>query len=132
MIRKTFFTTASLLIMLFTLFVPAFVYAQAESIDDPIKDVCLINPDSSVCKASTTDNPIFGPKGIITRITKVLGYVVGVVAVFMIIFNGLKFVLSNGNSDNVSKAKNGIIFAIIGILVALFAEAIAIFVLQRI
>lgn len=98
---------------------------------DPIEQVCEINPDSSVCQSSTTENPIFGPTGIITRITKILGFVVGVAAVIMIIINGFKFVISNGNPENVSKAKNGIIFAIIGLLVALFAEAIALFVLQR-
>lgn len=110
----------------FYITLPAVVLAT-----DPIEQVCQINPDSSVCKASTTENPIFGSKGIITRITKVLGFVVGVAAVIMIIINGFKFVLSNGNPENVTKAKNGIIFAVIGLLVALFAEAIAIFVLQK-
>lgn len=118
-----------LLLTIFSCFYVAFPAVVLAT--DPIEQVCQINPDSSVCKSSTTENPIFGSKGIITRITKVLGFVVGVAAVIMIIINGFKFVLSNGNPENVTKAKNGIIFAIIGILVALFAEAIAIFVMQR-
>ncbi|HMS23263.1 MAG TPA: hypothetical protein PKB09_00445 [Candidatus Saccharibacteria bacterium] len=119
-------------IALFTVFGCMCIFAPTTVLaTDPIEQVCEINPNSSVCQSSTTENPIFGPTGIITRITKILGFVVGVAAVIMMIINGFRFVISNGNPENVSKAKNGIIFAIIGLLVALFAEAIALFVLQR-
>ena len=78
------------------------------------------------------DQPLnlFGNAGIFTSITNVLLFVIGAVAVIMIIIGGLRYVTSGGNSASISAAKNTILYAIIGIIVALLAYAIIHFVIN--
>lgn len=55
-------------------------------------------------------------------------YVIGALAVIMIIYGGFKYVTSAGEASAVSSAKNTIMYAIIGLIVAILAWAIASFV----
>jgi len=55
--------------------------------------------------------------------------VVGIVAVVMIILGGIQYSTSQGASDRVKKAKDTIMYGIIGLVVALLAFAIVNFVL---
>ena len=54
------------------------------------------------------------------------------VAVIFIVIAGLRFVTSNGDANTVSSAKNTIIYAVIGIVVAVMAYAIVNFILFNI
>ena len=72
---------------------------------------------------------LFGSAGVITSITNVLLFVVGALSVIMIIIGGLRYVLSGGNSANVTTAKNTILYAVVGVVIALFAYAMVNFVL---
>lgn len=58
--------------------------------------------------------------------------VVGVVAVIMLIIGGLKYVTSNGDSGAVSSAKNTIIYAVVGLVVVVLAQAIVSFTVNRV
>jgi hypothetical protein len=58
--------------------------------------------------------------------------IVGIAAVIMIIVNGLKYVTSSGDSNSISSAKNGIIYAIVGLIIAALAQVIVRFVLSRV
>lgn len=51
-------------------------------------------------------------------------YAVGVIAVIMIIWGGIKYATSAGDSNKVTSAKNTILYAVIGLIVAIFAFAI--------
>jgi hypothetical protein len=73
---------------------------------------------------------LFGATGIFTTITNVLLFVVGAISVIMVIIGGLRYIISGGNTANVTTAKNTVLYAIIGIVVALFAYAIVNFVLS--
>ena len=80
---------------------------------------------SGVCEdASKEGNPIFGPQGILTSAINLLSIVVGIAAVFVIIYGGLKFITSSTNPQEVSKAREIIIYAVIGLLVAISAQAL--------
>lgn len=68
---------------------------------------------------------------IIKTVINILSLVVGVVAVIMIIFGGLKYITSGGDSSNVSSAKNTIIYAIVGLVVVALAQFIVRFVLDK-
>ncbi len=72
---------------------------------------------------------LFGNSGIFQTITNVLLFILGAVSVIMIIIGGLRYVVSGGNSANVTAAKNTILYAIVGIIVAILAYAIVNFVL---
>lgn len=114
------------LIVLFVVALPNVVLAA----QDPIEQACAVNPSSPVCQTND-DNPIFGPTGILTRATVIISFIVGVASVIMIIINGFKFVLSNGNAESVSSARRGLLFAIIGLIIALSAQAIVLLILRR-
>lgn len=77
------------------------------------------------------DQPVslFGVNGTFNTITNVLLYVIGAIAVIMIVIGGLRYVLSGGNSEQVTAAKNTILYAIIGIIIAILAYAIIRFVI---
>ncbi len=47
-----------------------------------------------------------------------------VVSVFMLIWNGFKFAISGGKQDKVDEAKKGILYALIGIAVAVAAYVV--------
>ena len=57
--------------------------------------------------------------------------IAGVLAVLMIIIGGLMFVTSNGNPQNSSRALKTIIFALVGLVISLLAEALVAFILGK-
>lgn len=68
---------------------------------------------------------------LLAHIVNVISIIVGVVAVIMIIFGGFKYITSGGDSNNVSGAKNTIIYAIIGLVIVALAQLIVHFVLNQ-
>ena len=106
---------------------------------DPFAQACSgtgTNVDSDLCKEaqnkqSQQDNSIFGKNGIITKGTNLVSMVVGIAAVVAIIIGGLRYVLSSGDPANITGAKNMIIYAIVGLIVALTAQGIVIFVINK-
>jgi len=57
-----------------------------------------------------------------------ISIIAGVIAVIMIIANGFQYMTSGGSSDKVSKAKKGLMQAIIGLAIALLAATIVNFI----
>ena len=71
---------------------------------------------------------LFGTAGIFTQVTSVLLFLIGVLSVIMLIFGGLRYVISGGSAKSVESAKNTILYAIIGLVIAILAYAIVNFV----
>ncbi len=69
-------------------------------------------------------------KGFIGNIIKTMFFAVGVLAVIVIIFAGVTFVMSTGNSQTIQKAKTTIIYAVIGLIVSILSYAIVNFVVS--
>jgi hypothetical protein len=92
---------------------------------------CSQAPDSAVCK-STGGDPIAGSDGILPKITNIVAVIAGVMAVIFLIVSGMKYVGSQGDAQEVSKAKQSIIYALIGIVVIAIARYIINFVLIRV
>ena len=70
-------------------------------------------------------------EGNIKLVVNVLLFLLGAIAVLMIIIGGIRYVLSNGESSQVTAAKNTIMYAVIGLIVALLAYAIVNFVVDQ-
>ena len=51
-------------------------------------------------------------------------YIIGIISVVMIIFGGIKYATSAGDSNKVTSAKNTLAYAIVGLLIAVFAFAL--------
>ena len=81
---------------------------------------------STALLASAAGAIIFG------RIADVLVYLVGAISVIMIIIGGLRYVLSNGDPKATGAAKDTILYAAIGVVVAIVAYAIVKFVVDNI
>ena len=81
--------------------------------------------------ARCTDCPkdLFGETGIFRQITDTILYIVGIIAVIMLIWGGLRYVLSGGDSKKVTDAKNTILYAIIGLIISFLAYAIVHFII---
>lgn len=73
---------------------------------------------------------LFGDTGVFRTITNTILYIVGIVAVIMLIIGGIKYVISGGDSKKVTDAKNTILYAIIGLVVCFLAFAIVNFVIS--
>lgn len=56
-------------------------------------------------------------------------FILGAVAVVVIIISGLTYVTSSGNSSKIAKAKNSLLYAVIGLVVAISAGAITNFII---
>ena len=66
-----------------------------------------------------------------TNIINTALMIVGVLAVAMIIFSGISYVTSAGDKAKTTKAKNTLIYSIVGLAVAISAYAIVNFVLSK-
>lgn len=111
------------------------LFAPAVHAEDVFNDVCTTTPDAALCKDKATNNvtdgPLVGPNGIITKATQIIVIFTGVAAVIMIMIGGIRFVISGGDPAKVNSAKNAIIFALVGVVVAAVAQVIVSFVFSR-
>ncbi len=73
---------------------------------------------------------LFGNTGVFKQVTNTILYIVGIIAVVMLIIGGIKYVISGGDSKKVTDAKNTVLYAIIGLVVAFLAFAIVNFVIS--
>lgn len=70
--------------------------------------------------------------GFFKKIVNTFLFLIGAIAVAMIVYAGFQYVNSGGDSGKVSAAKNTILYAVIGIVVATLAYAIVNFVVSNI
>jgi hypothetical protein len=79
-----------------------------------------VDPGQSAVCDNKTDNT----DGFVKSLVNTLLFILGALSVLAIIIGGILFVLSSGNAANVTKAKNTIVFAVVGLIVAFLAYAI--------
>lgn len=61
---------------------------------------------------------------LIRNIINILLYIVSVVSIIMIIVGGMRYILSSGDSGKVASAKNTVVYAAVGLIVAVFSWVI--------
>ena len=84
----------------------------------------------NAAKADGMPSELVGENGIFLQITNTILYAVGIIAVVMLIWGGVRYIISGGDSKKVTDAKNTILYAILGLVVALLSYAIVNFVLN--
>ena len=72
---------------------------------------------------------LFGEGAIFETVVELMLFIVGAVAVIMLIFGGFRYIISGGNAASVTAAKNTILYAIVGVIIAVLSYAIIDFVL---
>lgn len=83
---------------------------------------------SSICGAASSDSA----PDIVKNIINTMLVVLGMIAVIMIVIGGIRYTTSNGDSSQTKAAKDTILYAVVGLVVAIMAFAIVNFVVGRI
>lgn len=105
------------------------VFAPAVSAQSPQQQLCdgaggeFRNGNCVNRSAGTRTLPQF-----IRSIINILLFAIGAVAVVMIIVGGFKYTVSNGDQSAVTSAKNTILYAVVGLVIAILAFAVVEFV----
>lgn len=82
-------------------------------------------------KSAEQPDSLFGVDGVFVKITNTALFLIGAISVIMLIYGGIRYTLSGGDSTAVTNAKNTILYAIIGIVVAILAFAAVQFVIGQ-
>lgn len=69
---------------------------------------------------------------IATQVLNLISVIVGVAAVFMVIYGGFRFLTSAGNPESTKTGRNAILYALLGLLIVAFAQIIVKFILTKI
>lgn len=91
-----------------------------------------IGGGAGAAKGNSQADSLFGTNGIFINVTNTLLFIIGAIAVLMLIYGGVRYTVSGGNADAVKNAKNTILYAIVGIVVAVLAFAAVNFVIGQI
>ena len=91
-----------------------------------------VQEGAEAARADGMPYDLIGPDGVFTQVTNTVLYIVGIVSVVMLIYGGLRYVISGGDSKKVTDAKNTILYAIIGLIISILAFAIVNFVINAI
>lgn len=113
-------TFAALLVLAIGAF--AFVSTGTVSALDPgapLADVCQTDPGNSVCQSQDDS-----AEDLIDTLINTLLFIVGALSVIMIIVGGVFYAISNGDAGKVTKAKNTILYAVVGLVVSFIAFAL--------
>jgi len=110
--------------------VPQYAGAQATTPQSPTQ-----NPTDPKGQATGGVNAVggTGQNGFTTllgNIINIMLFLIGAIAVIMIVVGGIRYTTSGGDSSSITGAKNTILYAIVGLVVAIMAYAIVNFVLQ--
>lgn len=129
--RKTFLgIIASMLITFSLVLAPRIALAQTA-----FDNACAAGTktsDSAVCKDKNNNtNPFYGPGSLVSKATEVVAILAGSAAFIMIIVSGIRFAISGGDSNAVTSARNTMFYALIGLAVAVMAQAMVIFVINK-
>lgn len=131
-IKSLLVVSAASLVM----FAPALVssavsYAACDNIQNGIASgVTSSSSDATTCDSSGNADITSGVSSLAAKIVNIFSIVVGIIAVIMIIYGGFKYITSGGDSNNVSGAKNTLIYAIIGLVIVALAQLIVHYVLN--
>jgi hypothetical protein len=106
------------------------VLSPAAHAASPKQVVCTTLDSDAECDKQS-ENGISINK-VISAAIRILGGIIGVVSVIMIMVAGFKYITSAGDASKASSAKNTLLYAVIGLVVAFLAQAIVSFVLNKV
>lgn len=108
--------------------VPAF--AQNECQSTAGGQNLTLQSGANCAKGQGQQTDLFGQTGVFKRIVDVMLFLIGAISVIMLIMGGVRYVLSGGEQGKVAEAKNTILYAVIGVVVAILAYAVVNFVIS--
>ncbi len=121
---------AAFVFVLAALFVPATSVGAEEAVAAATCDATATTGNAArdgieCARGQGTPAELFGGEGsIFTLVVNVLLFIIGAICVIMLIWGGIRYTTSAGNAASVTAAKNTIMYAIIGLIIAFLAFAI--------
>ena len=91
-----------------------------------------VEEGAAAARADGMPAELVGDTGVFTRLTNTVLMAVGLIAVIMLIYGGLRYITSGGDTKKVTDAKNTVLYAIIGLIICVLSYAIVNFVLTTI
>lgn len=89
--------------------------------------------DSTVCQSrGQTSNPLTGPNGMIVIATNIVALAGGIAAVIFMVIAGIRYITSQGDPSEISKAKQTIIYGLVGIVIIVIGREIISYVIGKI
>ena len=61
----------------------------------------------------------------------ILSYIIGIAAIIGLVISGLRFITASGDSNGVAAARTSLVYSLIGVAVAVMAQLIVVFVLDK-
>jgi hypothetical protein len=127
------------LLVLISLATPVAAFSTPAYAADPLQAACnRLSADeraqSSACVAARgddTQNPLTGPNGIINRIANGVALIAGAAAVIIIIVSAIGMTTSGGDMQRVQTARNGVIYAVVGLVIIVLARGLIALVLNK-
>ena len=95
-------------------------------------DIASAQVSDGLDMTKTTETGTRTVDNLIENVINILLWAIGIIAVIMIIIGGIRYATSNGDSNQVSAAKNTIMYSVVGLVIAIFAYAIVKFVIDKI
>ena len=140
-IKSKLYALAAVITVLIPLTFSGIIYAQAGG--TPYNVINSTNTNG--CNGAVITNgslaPGVGANGctgaqnsinvLFTNILNILSWIVGTIAVILIVVAGFRYIISGGESGGTAAAKNSILYAIIGLVIVAFAQIIVQFVLHK-
>jgi hypothetical protein len=74
--------------------------------------------------------PQTSPDNILTNGLKVFFIFMGIIAVFMIVYSGVQYIVSAGDRTKIETAKKTLLYSVVGLLVSMLAFALVEFVFK--
>lgn len=130
-IRTIAFTTLALVFSVLGLASTPYATSYASTPGDKVTEGFEAAGGDSNCKTKADGTNSCSIKDTVQTITNVLLFVLGAIAVIMIIVGGIRYVISDGDSTRIKSAKDTILYSVIGLIVALMAYAIVSFVITQ-
>ncbi len=106
------------------------IVGVAVAIMAPEVSALTLREGAEAARCDGCPSDLFGDTGAFRQVTNTILYIVGIIAVIMLIIGGIKYVVSGGDSKKVTDAKNTVLYAIIGLVIAFLAFAIVNFVIS--
>ena len=91
-----------------------------------------VQEGADAARADGMPTELIGDNGVFSRLTNTILLIVGLISVIMLVYGGLRYILSGGDSKKVTDAKNTVLYAIIGLIISLLSYAIIKFVLNSV
>lgn len=107
----------------------AIIFGLALFVGVPSVSAMTMQEGARMAKCDGCPEDLFGDTGAFKQITNTVLYIVGIIAVIMLIIGGIRYVVSGGDSKKVTDAKNTVLYAIIGLVICFFSYAIVNFVI---